>query len=104
MGDTLRYAQRMKLIAMEPRGDLTSTGYALASPGEEYLVLQPSTSPEPVTVRLEPGVYQVEWFNVNGRDTQIAGQVNIHSAGSSSFTAPFSEAGPTVVYLKRDGR
>jgi hypothetical protein len=31
MGDTLRYAQQMKLIDMEPRGDLSSTGYALVN-------------------------------------------------------------------------
>ena len=54
-------------------------------------------------MRLEPGIYQVEWFSVNGRDTQTAGQVSIHSGGNSSFTAPFSEAGPAVLYLKRGG-
>jgi hypothetical protein len=32
MGDTLRYAQRMNLIEMQPRGELSSTGYVLASP------------------------------------------------------------------------
>ena len=101
MGDTLRYAQKMALITMEPYGDLTSTGFALANPGEEYLVLQPNDSPEPLTVRLAPGTYQVEWFSVNGRDTQTAGQVSIHSGANSSFTAPFAEAGPAVLYLKR---
>ena len=70
MGDTLRYAERMQLIAMEPRGDLSSTGYALANPGQEYLVLQPSETAEPFTVTLEAGSYQVEWFSVNGRETQ----------------------------------
>jgi hypothetical protein len=30
MGDTLRFAARMNLIEMEPRGDLSSTGYARA--------------------------------------------------------------------------
>jgi len=47
MGDTLRYAQKMNLIEMEPRGDLSSTDFALANPGEEYLVLQPIHSPRP---------------------------------------------------------
>jgi hypothetical protein len=88
---------------MEPRGDLSSTGYALANPGEAYLILQPNASPAPLTVRLEPGIYQVEWFSVNGRETQTAGQASIHSAGDSSFTAPFSEAGPAVLYLQRGG-
>lgn len=101
MGDTLRYAQRMNLISMEPRGDLTSTGFALVNPGAEYLVLQPNDAAEPLTVRLEPGTYQVEWFSVNGRDTQTAAQVSVQSAGNSSFSAPFSEAGPAVLYLKR---
>ncbi len=41
MGDTLRYAEKMDLLHMEPRGNLTSTGFALANPGKEYLVLQP---------------------------------------------------------------
>ena len=62
MGDTLRYAQRMNLISMEPRGELTSTGYALANPGEEYLVLQPNDTPEALTVRLEPGVVRPRVF------------------------------------------
>ena len=34
MGDTLRFAERMNLVEMEPRGDLSSTGYALANPGK----------------------------------------------------------------------
>src|SRR5207247_10130029 len=41
MDDRLRFASRMKLSEMAPRSDLSSTSYALASPGEEYLVLQP---------------------------------------------------------------
>ena len=41
MGDTVRYAERVWLIEMQPRGDLSSTGYLLASPGVEYLALQP---------------------------------------------------------------
>jgi len=30
LGDTLRYANLIDLLAMEPRGELASTGYALA--------------------------------------------------------------------------
>jgi hypothetical protein len=51
MGDTLRFATRMNLLAMEPRGDLSSTGYALASPGEEYLVLDHGVRAAPRTIR-----------------------------------------------------
>ncbi len=52
LGDTLRFARRVDLAAMTPSGDLSSTGYALANPGDEYLVLQPSESGDAFTVDL----------------------------------------------------
>jgi hypothetical protein len=104
MGDTLRYAERMNLIAMEPRGELSSTGYALANPGQEYLVLQPSETAAPFSVDLEAGAYTVEWYSVDSRETKGAGNVTVASDGSASFTAPLAEAGPAVLYLKHVGR
>jgi hypothetical protein len=104
MGDTLRYARRMNLLAMEPRGDLSSTGYVLANPDQEYLVLQPSEITDPFTVRLGVGAYIVEWFSVDRRETKAAGNVTVEIEGSTSFTAPFAEPGPAVLYLKRVGR
>ena len=88
---------------MEPRGDLSSTGYALANPGEEYLVLQPSERADPFTVTLEPSTYLVQWFSVNCREAKEAGTVEVEDGGSSTFAAPFAEAGPAVLHLKRDG-
>jgi hypothetical protein len=41
MGDTVRFAQRINLIAMEPREDLSSTGYALASPARNTSSCRP---------------------------------------------------------------
>jgi hypothetical protein len=104
MGDTLRFAREIGLIAMEPRGEHSSTGYALANPGEEYLVLQPSETAEALTVTLEPSTYSVQWFNVNDRETKSVGEVRIESRGGTTFTAPFAEAGPAVLYLRRVGR
>jgi hypothetical protein len=52
MSDTLRFAQRLNLVEMTRRGDLSSTGYALANMGEEYLILQPDTA-ELFTVRYQ---------------------------------------------------
>jgi hypothetical protein len=99
MGDTLRYAGRMKLIDMKPRGELSSTGYALANPGEEYLILQPDEGGGAFTVRLEAGVYQVEWYSVARRETRGGGEVEVESEGKVSVKAPFD--GAAVVYLKR---
>jgi hypothetical protein len=100
MGDTLRYAAKMNLIAMEPRGELTSTGFALANPGREYLILQPGEAADPFTVTLTSGNYSVEWFHVNDRQTQSVGQVTAKKDEPSIFIAPFAEAGPAVLYLK----
>jgi hypothetical protein len=69
MGDTLRYAKKLDLIAMVPRGDLASTGFVLANPGREYLVLQPHETSSPFTVTVEPGSYDVEWHSVSTRAT-----------------------------------
>ena len=104
MGDTLRYAQKVRLAETAPRGDLSSTGYALANPGREYLVLQPSETAGPFTVTLEAGTYTVKWYSVTTRETKEAGTLTVESDGSARFTAPFSEAGPAVLYLKHAGR
>jgi hypothetical protein len=97
MGDTRRFADRMDLVRTEPRTDLSSTGYALASPGQEYLVLQPSE--DPFTVLLEPGTYSVEWFGVERRDTLTAEPMTVDQPGPTPFGPPDGMAGPAVLYL-----
>jgi hypothetical protein len=100
MGDTRRFAERMNLIGMEPSGDLTSTRFALASPGEEYLVLEPTGEGAPFTVQLEGGTYAVEWFDVSARQTTVADPFAVDTAGTTTFTAP-TGGGPAVLYLRR---
>src|SRR4029453_16179210 len=79
MGDTQRYAERINLIEMEPRGELSSTGYALANPGEEYLVLEPEGDGRALTIQLAAGRYAVEWFNVASREAAAADSVTVDS-------------------------
>ena len=100
MGDTLHYAQKMDLIHMEPRTDLSSTGYVLANPGQEYLILQPSETMGEFTAILEAGTYIVEWFSVNSRVRKDVGQMTVGS-GTARFMPPFEDADPAVLYLKR---
>jgi hypothetical protein len=104
MGDTLRFASRMKLIEMEPRSDLSSTDYALANVGEEYLVLQPSEVAEPFTVTLEAGTYMVEWFNIISREKEGTGEVSVERPGTVTVTSSGTSAGPVVLYLQQAGR
>jgi len=102
MGDTLRYAEKIDLIKMEPRGDLASTGFALANPGKEYLVLQPGKTADSFTVTLEVGTYTVEWFSVDSRETQGTDKVTVKGSTSASFSAPFEAVGPAVLYLRKE--
>jgi hypothetical protein len=100
MGDTLRFAERMNLIQMEPRDDLSSTGFVLANPGQEYLVLEPSGAAASFTVQLEPGTYAAEWFAVEGRQTVPGDTMTAERSAATSFSPPSELSGPTVLYLK----
>jgi hypothetical protein len=99
MGDTRALAQRVDLVDMVPRGDLSSTGYSLASPGHQYLVLQPSASADPFTVTIEAGTYAVEWFAVDARASTDGGDVRVDASTRTRFTPPFD--GPAVLSLLR---
>ena len=101
MGDTLSYAQKMNLVKMEPRGDLSSTGFVLANPGEEYLILQTMTTADPFTVLLAAGTYTAEWFSVNSREIKSISEMTVKIEGDNSFLPPFEETGPVVLYIKR---
>jgi hypothetical protein len=100
MGDTRRYAERMGLIDMQPRRDLASTGYALANPGSEYLVLDPDGAGRAFTVDLRAGAYQVEWFDVTTRETAASDVLSVESRRPVEFSSPVPP-GPAVVYLNR---
>ena len=102
MGDTLRYAQKLNLIEMKPRNEMSSTAYALANPGKEYLILQPETASDSFTVKLDAGIYSLEWFNINSRKKNKGEKVTVDNQEDVRFTPPF--AGPVVLYLKRAKR
>ena len=101
MGDTLRFARRISLLTMTPRGELSSTGYVLANPGEEYLVLQPGDTADPFSVTVAAGVYAAEWFGLNRRETVRADTVALESSATVHFSPPPDAAGPAVLYLKK---
>jgi hypothetical protein len=99
MGDTLRFAERMNLIAMKPQNELSSTHYALANPGKEYLVLQPEQADAEFTVLLEVGRYEVEWFEVNTRKTESSDELIVKDSKKVAFTSPFKSS-QSILYLK----
>jgi Family of unknown function (DUF6298)/Protein of unknown function (DUF4038) len=98
LGVTRRYARRIDLVRMAPRGDLCSTGYCLVRPGREYLVYQPGRGPFTVDLSPAPGRrFTLEWADpVSGRVAKAAG---VEGGAERRLSPPF--AGPAVAYLRR---
>jgi hypothetical protein len=99
-GDVSRLAATIDLLATEPHGELTSTGYALADPGVAYVVLQPEPAAS-FTVTLESGTYSAQWFNIDDRVTAQAEEVTVSAATTQTFTSPFTTLGRSVLQLTR---
>jgi hypothetical protein len=114
------YAKRLDLTSMTPQPNLCSTGYCLASTGEDpayliflpageemssiltrlgiskrLLVYLPGDSKVTVDLTAASGELSVEWFNITTGETVQGSTV---TAGSSeSFSAPFM--GSAVLYV-----
>ena len=97
MGDTRTYAIKMHLTQAVPHPELSSTGYALAWPSNEYLVYQPATGA--FTVQLPAGPYTVEWFDPTARTTTTT-TTTVASTGAISFTSPLDPSHDAVLFLK----
>ena len=96
MGDTRRFAERINLVAMRPRNELSSTRYCLAEPGTEYLIYQPKGG-QGFTVELSAGTYRCDWFNPAKGESAGTGNVQV-AGGRQLFQAPF--AGDAVLYVR----
>ena len=91
-------AARVDLARMEPRGHVASTGFALANPGVEYLVLQPDDDAE-FTVAIEPGTYAAVWYAMTTRTTVDAGRVTVEDSSPVTSRHPFDSPCPAVLHL-----
>jgi hypothetical protein len=100
MGDTRDFAERISLMTMQPRPDLSSTGFELADPGKEYLILQPSEAGQ-FTITLPAGRYAVEWHSLPSRDTVAGETLTVPVHAKINMSAPSEIPGPAVVYLRR---
>ena len=98
MGYTRSFALRINLAAMEPRGDLASSGYCLAdtdSGKAEYLVYLPGGGPVEVDLSAGAGTMVAEWFDPTSGST--ADIFSIEGGGPVSLSAPFG--GHAVLYI-----
>jgi Protein of unknown function (DUF4038)/Putative collagen-binding domain of a collagenase len=101
MGYIRGYADRLKLAAMTPRRDLSSTKHALASTiadRPELLVYAQSGGTFTVNLSGVDGVLAVEWMEPATGAKTPGGPVS--GGATSTFTPPFN--GDAVLYLRRN--
>jgi hypothetical protein len=91
-----------------PSGELSSTGYCLAEPGQEYLVYAPAgivpmqsvdvRTTRPVTVNLSgtTGQFTVEWMDIETGTMLKDGSLD--GGGERMLTVPFS--GGALAHLR----
>jgi hypothetical protein len=96
LGDTRRLAERIDLAGMVPHPSLSSTRFALAANGQEYVVFQPDEGG--FTVELPPGTYAAEWFSLADRSWADGDAVTVERTGTTSFQPP-SASGAWVLHL-----
>jgi hypothetical protein len=104
MGDTRGFAEQISLATMQPSPDVSETRFALADPGNEYLILQPGETGEAFIVTLMPGQYAVEWHSLRSRETVPGTTLTAGDADPISLSLPPEVAAPAVVHLHRISR
>jgi len=75
LGYARTLAERIDLAHMTPRGDLASTGFCLAKPGEEYVIYLPAKADVTVDLTEAQGKLNVEWTNASTGETAPAAPV-----------------------------
>lgn len=98
MGYIHSYAKRMDLKNLTPRGDLSTTNYCLANPGQEYLVYFPESNKATLDLSDVKGEVEVEWFipSVN----KVVKGVSPLKGGYFVIVEPPSSS-DAVLYLKK---
>jgi hypothetical protein len=95
LGYTHCYAERMDLATALPHGELCSTGYCLATPGEAYLIYAPAPGEITVDLSAAEGTLDVEWLDPETGNVQ-AGEA-MSGGGVARLETPF--AGDAVAFI-----
>ena len=83
---------------MEPASSVSSTRFALADIGREYVVFQPDDGE--FRVDLPAGRYVAEWFSLTDRSWSSGDPVSVTEGEGTGFRSPGS--GPCVLHLRTD--
>jgi len=96
MGYALRFAKKLDLNSCQPLSNLSTTRYCLANPGREYLVYQPTVK-EPLGLKLRPGKYCFEWFDLRTGEIVTKGQVSAKKK-EKVFSNPVDNGAVLYIY------
>ncbi len=98
MGYARDFATRVDLVHMKPRSELSSTGYCLAHPGQEYVIYFPEEGTATINLVDAPGEYAVEWF-IPSLNRTLVGPEPLKGGAYVVLEPPFT--GDAVLYLRR---
>jgi hypothetical protein len=96
MGQTRRFAERIDMTGMMPRGDLASTKFCLAKPGQKYLVYLPEGNKVTIDLADAKADFIVEWHNPRNDTAKPAGSIG--GGAPRELAAPFD--GDAVLFLQ----
>ena len=98
MGYTNRFAEKMDLIHMQPRNELSSSNYCLAQENNEYLFYLPAGKQLEADLTNAPSTFVAEWFDpLTGK--QVEGGF-IEGGKKVEFKVPF-QSEEAVLYLRK---
>jgi hypothetical protein len=98
MGQTRAWATRIHLADMVPHGELASTKYCLANPGNEYLLYLPDEGETTIDLSRAVGRFRIEWMHPT-LGTTTSGEP-VQGSARQTLKAPFR--GDAVLYLRSD--
>lgn len=98
MGYSRQYANRVNLVNMTPQGILSSSGYCLANPGNEYLFYFPESGEAMIDLRNAEGEYVIEWF-IPLINRTVVGKSTIKGGSRIKLEPPTSL--DALLYLKK---
>ncbi len=92
------WSEQIGLAAMAPRGNLSSTNFALADPGDEYLAYKPANQAVVSLSAVQSGVvYDYQWFRVTDGATSTG---TVTPAGTTvTLSSPWSST-PAALHLE----
>jgi IPT/TIG domain len=98
LAEVARFASRLDLATTVPHPELSSTGFALADPGKEYLVYDPLGKAFSVDFSGTKGTFLGEWF-ATSTGKSILAERTWEGGTTHLFTPPLK--GPSVLYVTR---